>query len=513
MCMTVNDLIKENRNTVIAAGNTGLNRKVTSLCFKCYNGNLLNYEGYSDMLIITNELSNISIQQIEALSKSRAAGLVVIGEGNHKITPAAKKQADEIEFPILFMSPEYRLDMSSLSLLKKQSHSKYKFFLKFHHSLNKVLLSGGNVQDIIDLLSSYLQKDTLFVDCKFYQKYPRIFSEDFRKDIDSFPLSELIERYYNHKIGSRNEDYGYLIINDSKNGLSNLERYILRQANTVLILLIQKIHSNYMIERKYKDRAVQDILFNKFIYEEEIEKLVSLHGWKFKDDITAVVLDTYNLEKYKKQRECILNKILMSSKNIIESVYPEFIYTLMGNKIIYIINECCPDENTKKKFIIGMEKFIQSFAEEIEVKIIIGIGNKKASLIDVYNSYQEAITAVRVAHNLYNQNRIVFYNELGAYKLLRNIYDTDYAQEFINTYLLPIINYDKDNNQEYFLTLKSLTRNDWDIKATAEELFIHYNTVKYRIKKLSEILGLELQNSENKISLALALKLYNLINS
>ncbi|HSH35835.1 helix-turn-helix domain-containing protein, partial [Schnuerera sp.] len=86
----------------------------------------------------------------------------------------------------------------------------------------------------------------------------------------------------------------------------------------------------------------------------------------------------------------------------------------------------------------------------------------------------------------------------------------DEASSFCNQYLKKLIDYDKENNGEYLKTLGCLVKNDWNLKKTAEDMFIHYNTMKYRFSKIIEIVNLDLNNREDKFKIELCLKLMNM---
>lgn len=99
---------------------------------------------------------------------------------------------------------------------------------------------------------------------------------------------------------------------------------------------------------------------------------------------------------------------------------------------------------------------------------------------------------------------------MGAYKLLYKITVDQEMKEFCDKYLWPLIDYDRENNTEYIRTLRALVDNDWNLKATADKLYIHYNTMKYRFEKICEILNINLKDKENKFSMELALKLMSM---
>jgi purine catabolism regulator len=107
---------------------------------------------------------------------------------------------------------------------------------------------------------------------------------------------------------------------------------------------------------------------------------------------------------------------------------------------------------------------------------------------------------------------LVFWDELGVYKLLGNLCQTKEAEVFLNEYIGSLIEYDKRKNGGLVKTLEALIRNNWEMKVTAGELSIHYNTLKYRLKRISEMTGFDIQNSEKRLDFALSLKLYQMKN-
>ncbi len=72
--------------------------------------------------------------------------------------------------------------------------------------------------------------------------------------------------------------------------------------------------------------------------------------------------------------------------------------------------------------------------------------------------------------------------------------------------------YDKNHNSELLNTLTVILENDWNLKVSADVLFIHYNTMKYRYKKIASIINEDLNQSDVRLNLSLALKIYQMTN-
>ncbi|PLS15282.1 hypothetical protein CVD28_23430 [Bacillus sp. M6-12] len=144
-------------------------------------------------------------------------------------------------------------------------------------------------------------------------------------------------------------------------------------------------------------------------------------------------------------------------------------------------------------------------------KIIIGMGSPVLKLVDVKDSFQQAKKVLKILTQLPNLERIGFYPELGLWSLLAEV---SMQKEVVQMY---VSNYMKDfnslkNAEEIKKTLKVYLSNEGHLKNTASKLYIHPNSLKYRIQKIEEILNLDLGHPETRLNLNIALRLEHLLN-
>ena len=173
-----------------------------------------------------------------------------------------------------------------------------------------------------------------------------------------------------------------------------------------------------------------------------------------------------------------------------------------------------PDVNSMEDFFRKLKRISEEVRKEVrensQFTATVGIGSYKESVIDIYISFIEAQKAVRIGRTIYDKDNTHVYSDLGVYKMLYDVSLEDEANSFCSQYLEKLMNYDRENNGEYLETLGRLVKNDWNLKKTAEDLFIHYNTMKYRFTKISAIVNLDLNNREDKFKIELCLKLMNM---
>ena len=128
--------------------------------------------------------------------------------------------------------------------------------------------------------------------------------------------------------------------------------------------------------------------------------------------------------------------------------------------------------------------------------------------MDCHIAYQEAQKAVKISRLVYKRDNTATYSALGIYKFLDGIKDNPSVQEFYKGYIEKICRHDELHNTDFMETLVNIVQNGWNLKLASDTMFLHYNTIKYRYKKIEESAGLNLDRTEEKLSMELAVKIY-----
>lgn len=105
------------------------------------------------------------------------------------------------------------------------------------------------------------------------------------------------------------------------------------------------------------------------------------------------------------------------------------------------------------------------------------------------------------------------YASVGVYKLLLPYVDADIYCEYYDMIIPPIIEYDEKNNTNLLETALMYEACHGNINEVASQLCSHSNTVRYRIKKLADILGMDTADGRFAEQLSLAVKLYRIKNA
>jgi sugar diacid utilization regulator len=125
---------------------------------------------------------------------------------------------------------------------------------------------------------------------------------------------------------------------------------------------------------------------------------------------------------------------------------------------------------------------------------------------DLYRAGAEALLAANVA--VAQAQQILAFEETGAYRLLLPAMSEDPAelQRFYEETVAPLVEYDEQYETDLVHTLESFLDSDGNVARTAEKLFTHRHTVRYRLERVRDLTGLDVGSTDGRERLGLGLK-------
>lgn len=153
-----------------------------------------------------------------------------------------------------------------------------------------------------------------------------------------------------------------------------------------------------------------------------------------------------------------------------------------------------------------MHALMEQISARSRLKIRLAMGNYFPDTGGIARSYRTASTTMTVGKSNQPQKRIYFYKDLILPLLLDSIKEDWQAKELTR----PVARLKQmDSNGLLLRTLKGWYANNLQASLAAKALFIHRNTLEYRMKRISEITGLNLDSFDDRILLYIALQLDN----
>ena len=285
---------------------------------------------------------------------------------------------------------------------------------------------------------------------------------------------------------------------------------------------------SYLDDRKdIEDSLLAEIIFGNCINTSSIEHKCRQMGYDLGVLEQVFVLhlceqtskESYNRPKYNDDEpsdECtrknqrITNDQIRSYAQTLKEYFAECNYPAIvscyGDRIIGFMRNCADDRKKIIEIFERFDKFLQNDLNAIEYTL--NIGETCENISKLQKSFHETSKTNSVLEHINRKNEIVFYDEIGFYRMLMSYENTAPMQRFANEVLNPIIQYEKKAHTQLMETMWAYFKCDCNLQRTADKLFSHKNTVKYRLQRVEQLTGRSFTNRYQSQELYNALMIY-----
>lgn len=147
------------------------------------------------------------------------------------------------------------------------------------------------------------------------------------------------------------------------------------------------------------------------------------------------------------------------------------------------------------------------------VRTCVGIGQFRADLSKIPMSYQEAKKALSIGRAISARTSVIHFDDLGVYRVIAKCADRSELEAFVRDKLGPLIDYDMKRGTCLVETLRVYFENASSPASAAKTLFVHVNTVKQRLVRISQIAGLDLSSTDDQFLAYMALKILDFLRA
>ena len=160
-----------------------------------------------------------------------------------------------------------------------------------------------------------------------------------------------------------------------------------------------------------------------------------------------------------------------------------------------------------EKIAKSMEETLKS---ELFIKTVIGIGTVAEHLRELSDAYKEAQTAIEVGKVFDTEKSIMHYENLGIGRLIYQL-PTTLCDIFLSEVFKK--NSIDSLDQETLFTINKFFENNLNVSETSRKLFVHRNTLVYRLEKIKKLTGLDLRQFDHAIVFKVALMVRKYLSS
>ena len=509
--------------------NGDLSSEVSSLDIT-ENNDIKHFTSQNAFILTTGVLFQDNQEDLKRLIKDlhdiNTAGLgIKVSRFLHEIDKEVIEFADKLGFPLIEIPESWNLGEIThqiSSYISDSETGKLNYALHIQQELNQLLIKGHSIKTMIQRMSKLLGVPIIL--------------------FDPFKAPEALSHHYDQNKHLTNEHIGYFLNHYQQSTIYDKNKQVFENKDHVIFkvlgytyfpyyLMVSQVHilsypfSLLTIEQVvsvlsfalYKNTKIEEAEqndINRFfeaLVNNQSEQTLSI---KKHNDL----LKRYNI--FDSDYYQIIICDIDSPNSLENSYYLNERYQLTFRWLQYMLTDLddyisiykIPStnrfaillQNRHDYYYDYLKRLQNSYGEHFEGTISFGIGNEVTEFTQIASSYFEANEAFENGLLNDKQSFISYYHSKDIKELLQLI-PKEKLRPFIKHTLGPLSYPKTKKDLELKQTLQVYMDNQCDITKTAEKIYIHRNTVKYRINKCSNLIGVNIEDPMHSLNIRIAL--------
>lgn len=312
---------------------------------------------------------------------------------------------------------------------------------------------------------------------------------------DEIGLSQRVVCVIKH----RQKVLGHIWVQETNHILTKEERKFLEDVAKRAAILISDIERQKEIKTQTLDLYYTKLIQGYFSNERQARLEGELIGFQKPERFCLIMFQS---------KEADFNSSFLSTLRFYSIYASKSTYFFInGNQVFVIVGS---PSNIQGSSITLAQDMITNITTKYENPddLFIALSKEYEQMIDLKKCYQEATTVLNLV-NKFKMKIPYKYDDLGFYKLLPVIQQYYDEENYQNEKLQKLQNYDLLNNTDLFNTLLVYLQCNCKIKEAADSLYIHPNTLNYRLKRISEICSINFEDLHERIKFYIDILIMN----
>ncbi len=547
--------MREFASAQLLAGEKGLDRSIEwvrlmeSPEIRPRAGDLLLTTGFP----IKDDLA-AQIRLVGRIAESEGAGLVVKPHPYlKKLAPEILSEADRLNVPLFTVPASTQLVDVMAPLLERiinAEHSRLKRSFEIHRRFTELVLDGKGVNEICRTLADLLESAVVIEDASFHllahaggtgdphrketiqrQGTPQrvLFDPQIQRmlreiearrgpiKVPAFPHVGMSKERLIAPILAANQVLGYISVLDSPAHNEELAFLALEQASLVLALSIAKERELAEVEGRVRGEFLGDLLFGTYGDEAAAQRRARHLGYPLHGSHIVMLVDIDDFRGFNRARQisedaiqALKREFLRRVTAVVRASFPRALVQGRSDSVVSLLPLGTePGDHQAKVQALGMQ-VKQSIADwKPGFTVSVGFSGPTEAPTGVAAAQREVTSVMDSLARFKRWGQVVAVPELGLTGLLAAVADerlVDYAQRLLG----PLVEHDRARNGSLVSTLRAYLETGEQQEA-AQRLRVHPNTLRYRLDRIREIGDFDLEDSETRLNLSVALRVQSLL--
>jgi Purine catabolism regulatory protein-like family. len=526
------------KNVRIAAGEAGLSRTVESVNMMD-SPDVLSYLRPNELTLTTayaiKDEPGILSRLITEMAVRGGSGLGIKTKRYLEHIPEeAKQAANRLQFPLLELPADFSLSEAVQQLLGRILEfrtDELRHALDSHRKLSNIILKGNSLQHMIQALSDLLELPILLVQrngdllaqssrlsSMMYDRLLALGHSLTPKTLDAVKMSASeiddptlapYSRLTSYPIYT-DQPQAYLLILSEDSPMSAFSHLTIEQAVNVISFELMKRQAVKERSRRYKYDFLSDVVEGLLASDIDIANRGRSYGLLVDQAYRCATIKQDLLEKEMPPRKQQSDK-----EHLYELVKQEaktcgmtFILFVKQDRLVMLL-PCDKDGGSSSKqepLELTLQRMLEQIWQNSGFSLSIGIGNPADRPTKLAESYQESLEALNAGYQSRKQRFVQYYHVKELSDLLRMLPPDDIFKFVQDTFRE--LNHIEDTEQaELKRTLRVFYENHCHIADTAKQLYLHRNTVIYRLEKCEKLTGRPLRSIADSLRFRVAFQM------
>ncbi|MEA4884167.1 MAG: helix-turn-helix domain-containing protein [Clostridia bacterium] len=320
--------------------------------------------------------------------------------------------------------------------------------------------------------------------------------------------------------------YGGIVVWPGDARVSAADAVALNIAVAVGSLEILRDRAAMEIDRSEKHHFIDDLLAGIFDTKAALVRRASSLGWNLDGDFSVITIEVSPLG----QRSSLMDdeatskawrtehqdKAVAVVRQVAREVGADVVAVARRDDVVVLMRQ--PSSTSSKavkertlRLAHGITSALNSKGGDAQA--VVGVGQFYPDLARLGVSYQEAKKAIALVGSILPGTSVAHFDDLGVYRVISKCGDRSELDKFVREKLGTLIDYDRKHGSQLIETLRMYFDNGSSPGQTAKRLYVHVNTVKHRIMRISEITGMDFGSTDDQLVAYVALKILDYLRA
>lgn len=394
-----------------------------------------------------------------------------------------------------------------------------------YKQLTEAFLSNRGIGHIADTAASVFQNPVLVIDTSFQylakglpdsEKCAELFSRIFtdQAGIDALKKDRIPEmisqtsglyRYTDSLfqcpaiaagIRIRGTAVAYFLLPETETELNEEAESLLLTVRDLICQELMKDRFYQSNRDEYISYLLMDMLTGKYPDEKILQQRFETVDFKPADHMNIVVIR----KRIENARSCAMELIAQQ----LRAIPTEHLTAVLEDSLVILLN-FQSDRGFGEDLLETVDRIC------VNNDLVAGISSRFISLSEMAKHYRLATRTALVCQRYIEDHRVIFYDDVFDLALLEYCDRHNNLMDYVHSSILRLMDYDAAYGTNYLYTFWVYTECGCSTQATAAKLYIHKNTLLYRVNKIKEILGSDLSSGKDLFAFQLSMRILRML--